>query len=42
MVMIAGVMVHIALHWKWIVCATQRMLPSRAARTQEQVCEVIA
>jgi hypothetical protein len=41
-VMIAGVMVHIALHWKWIVCATQRMLPRRAARMQEQVCEVIA
>jgi hypothetical protein len=41
-VMITGVMVHIALHWKWIVCATQRMLPHRTARTQEQVCEVIA
>ncbi len=41
-VMIVGVMIHIAFHWKWIVCATQRMLPSRAAQAQEQVCEVIA
>ena len=44
-VMIAGVVVHVALHWKWIVCATQKMLPSlphRANQLQEQVCEVIA
>ena len=41
-VMIAGVIVHIVLHWKWIICATQRMLPHRATRTQEQVCDVIA
>ena len=41
-VMIAGVVVHIALHWNWIVCVTKRMLPRRADRVQEQVCEVIA
>lgn len=43
MVMIAGIAVHIVLHWKWIVCVTKKMLPSlprRADRTQEQVCEV--
>jgi hypothetical protein len=40
-VMVVGVMVHVALHWKWIVCATKRMLPRRANRMQEQVCEVI-
>lgn len=44
-VMIAGIAVHIVLHWKWIVCVTKQMLPSlprRPNRTQEQICEVIA
>jgi len=44
-VMIVGVVVHFAFHWKWIVCVTKKMLPSlphRANRLQEQVCEVIA
>jgi biotin transporter BioY len=43
-VMIAGIVVHIALHWKWIVCLTKKMLPSlprRANRAEDQVCEVI-
>jgi len=42
LVMIAGIVVHIALHWRWIVCATKKMLPRRASRMQEQVCKVIA
>jgi len=45
LVMLAGIAVHIVLHWKWIVCTTRKMLPSlprRTAQAQEQVCEVIA
>jgi len=44
LVMIVGIAVHIVFHWKWIVCATRKMLPAlprRADRVQEQVCEVI-
>ncbi|RLC72688.1 MAG: hypothetical protein DRJ03_26005 [Chloroflexi bacterium] len=40
-VMIAGVVVHIVLHWNWIACATKKMLPRRAGRAQGQACEVI-
>lgn len=39
-VMIAGIVVHVALHWKWIACVTKKMLPRRADRMQEQVCKV--
>jgi hypothetical protein len=41
LVMIAGVFVHLVLHWKWIVCVTRQMLPSRSRRIQES-CEVTA
>lgn len=41
LVMIAGIVVHVALHWKWIVCMTKKVLPRRAGRMQEQVCKVI-
>jgi len=41
LVMIAGIVVHVALHWKWIVCVTKKLLPRRAGRVQEQVCKVI-
>ncbi len=41
LVMIAGIVVHVALHWKWIVRVTKKMLPRRAGRVQEQVCKVI-
>ena len=41
LVMIVGIVVHVALHWRWIVCATKKMLPRRAGRMQEQVCKVI-
>ena len=40
LVMITGVLVHLVLHWKWIVCVTRQMLPSRPRQTQEQ-CEVM-
>ena len=42
LVMIAGVVLHVAFHWGWIVCVTRNMLPSRRRRTERQVCEVIA
>jgi len=42
LVMIVGVLVHLALHWKWIVRMTKKMMPSLPRRTEEQVCEVIA
>ena len=42
LVMIAGIVVHVALHWDWILCATKKMLPRRAGRMQEQACEVTA
>ena len=41
-VMIAGIVVHVALHWEWIVCLTQKMLPSLSSQTKEQLCEVVA
>jgi hypothetical protein len=40
LVMIAGVIVHVVLHWRWILCVTARMLPSLPRRAEEQVCEV--
>ena len=39
LVMITGVVVHLVLHWKWIVCVTRQMLPSRPRAEQER-CEV--
>ena len=41
LVMIVGVLVHLALHWKWIVCVTKKMMPSLPRRAKEQVCEVM-
>ena len=42
LVMIAGIVVHIALHWKWVVGMTKKMMPRRAGRAQEPVCEIVA
>jgi protein-S-isoprenylcysteine O-methyltransferase Ste14 len=39
LVMIAGVVVHLVLHWKWIVCLTREMVSSRPRRAREH-CEV--
>lgn len=41
LVMIAGVMIHLVFHWKWIVCVTRQMLPSRRGQIRES-CEVVA
>jgi len=41
LVMIVGVLIHLVLHWQWIVCATKKMLPSLPRRAKEQVREVI-
>ena len=38
--MIVGIVVHVALHWKWIVCTTKRMVPALPRRNKEQVCKV--
>ncbi len=42
LVMITGVVVHLALHWKWIICLTKKMMPSLPRRDKEQVCKVVA
>ena len=41
LVMIAGIVVHVALHWKWIVGMTKKMLPARPRRAKEQVGKVM-
>ena len=41
LVMMAGVAVHLVLHWKWIVCVTKQMMPSLPRRAEER-CEVMA
>jgi len=41
LVMIAGIVVHVALHWKWIVCMTKKMMPALPRRAQEQVSKVV-
>lgn len=40
LVMIAGVVVHVILHWKWIVCVTKEMFKSlhQARPKQEEAC----
>ena len=42
LVMITGIVVHVALHWKWIIGMTKKMMPARPRRAQEQVCKVVA
>ena len=41
LVMIAGVIVHLVLHWNWIKCVTKELLPS-LLQNKEQACEVSA
>ncbi len=37
LIMIVGVVIHLALHWNWIVCVTKRLLESgRSAQPQAQ------
>jgi hypothetical protein len=45
LVMIAGVLMHLLLHWDWIVCVTKRMIKStsRPASSREQeVCPTVS
>ena len=44
LVMIAGIVVHLVLHWNWIVSTTRRMLahPVQKQKPREQSCEVTA
>lgn len=36
--LIVGVVIHVALHWKWIVCMTRAMFRSVQRPTGEEVC----
>ncbi len=36
LVMVAGVILHLVLHWKWIVCTTRRLLSRPASRRKPQ------
>jgi len=41
LVMIAGILVHVAFHWKWIVGMTKKMLSARPPRAKGQVGKVM-
>ena len=36
LVMVAGVTLHLVLHWKWIVCMTKQLLSRPASRRKPQ------
>lgn len=36
--LMVGVVIHVALHWKWIVCTTRAMLPSLRPPSREEAC----
>jgi hypothetical protein len=38
--MIAGVALHVAFHWRWILCVAKKILPSVPRRAAEQIREV--
>ena len=40
-IMIAGVMLHVALHWNWIVCITKRLVVDMQKPKQQEACPVI-
>jgi hypothetical protein len=40
LVMIAGVFMHLVLHWNWIVCVTRRMIARPVRHARETACEV--
>lgn len=46
LIMIAGVSIHLALHWKWIVCITQQWLKDlpkfKRSPQEEESCPVTA
>jgi hypothetical protein len=40
-VMIAGVFLHLVLHWKWIVCMTKKLFVKRSVRLENtEVCSI--
>jgi hypothetical protein len=39
LVMIAGVLVHLAFHWRWILCVVRKMVPS-SRKARQQTCEM--
>lgn len=41
-VMIAGVLVHILLHWRWIVCMIKKTLHLREKQMPQRACPVPA
>ena len=40
LVVVAGVLVHLGFHWRWIVCMARKMLAASPRRATEQVCEI--
>jgi cytochrome b subunit of formate dehydrogenase len=40
LIMIAGVVIHLVLHWQWIVCMTKKMVRRPKPRREEEQCPV--
>lgn len=40
LVMVAGVALHIAFHWRWIVCVTRKMAPKVRDHAMDSTCDV--
>jgi len=40
MIMIAGVLAHLVLHWKWMVCMTRNLFRRAAGRKTRAACPV--
>ncbi len=41
LIMIAGVLLHLVLHWKWILCMTREAFVKKAL-VEDEVCQVTA
>ena len=41
LVLMAGVVVHLALHWNWIFCTTKRLLRPVPNRSREESCPTV-
>ena len=44
LVMIAGVVIHLVIHWKWIVCMTTRMVKElgwAGPRREQETCPTV-
>ncbi len=44
LIMIAGVLLHVVLHWKWVTCVVKRMVRDwkKSRLPQQEACPVIA